>query len=106
MNQQRHHWRACNDCRLLGLMQAPRLERQWASSAAALCLELARASPRYKREVFGTELAECSFQPYSVDTTSQNTLGVAPLFSQQWEASIAQPQVAHLGQVQMLLAIM
>ena len=90
-------------CQLLWA-QAPRLERQWASSAATLCLELARASPRYTREMFDTQLAECEFQPYTINTTSTNTLGMAPLFSQQWEASqpredclIGAKQVADYG---------
>ena len=56
----------------------------------ALCLALARAAPSYKHgKLFTVPLAECEFTDYAIDTTSQNTLGVAPLFSQKWEASQA-----------------
>lgn len=56
----------------------------------ALCLALARAAPNYKHgKLFTVPLAECEFTDYAIDTTSQNTLGVAPLFSQKWEASQA-----------------
>ena len=66
------------------------LERQWASSTVALCLALARSAPSYSHsKLFAVPLAECDFTDYSIDTTSQNTLGVAPLFSQKWETSQA-----------------
>lgn len=56
----------------------------------ALCLALARTAPSYKHgKLFTVPLAECEFTDYSIDTTSQNTLGIAPLFSQKWEASQA-----------------
>ena len=56
----------------------------------ALCLALARTAPGYTRgKLFTVPLAECEFTDYCIDTTSVNTLGVAPLFSQKWEASQA-----------------
>ncbi len=71
------------------LAQAARLEAQWACSAAVLALELARAARANERRLFQESLAECEFADYAVDTLSQTALGVAPLFSQQWEASQA-----------------
>lgn len=56
----------------------------------ALCLALARPAPSYRHgKLFTVPLAECEFADYRIDTTSQNTLGVAPLFSPKWEASQA-----------------
>jgi len=71
------------------LVQAARLEAQWACSAAVLALELARGARANERRLFQESLAECEFADYAVDTLSQTALGVAPLFSQQWEASQA-----------------
>ncbi|KAK9832515.1 hypothetical protein WJX81_003666 [Elliptochloris bilobata] len=88
---------------------AARLERQWASSTVALCLALARPEKSYSASLFTVPLAECEFSEYSIDTTSQNTLGVAPLFSQQWEASQAladepeAPKQARAGMVRATL---
>lgn len=68
-------------------LQHDRLEDLWTQSAATLLLRSAQDERGYETPIFDTELAECKFAEYPIDTWSKATLAAAPLFSASWQVS-------------------
>jgi hypothetical protein len=68
-------------------VQSGRLEEQWAESAAVLLLRPVQDQRGYEAPLFESELAECTFVEYPIDTWSKATLAAAPLFSASWQAA-------------------
>ena len=65
---------------VLSSPQSERLEEQWPRSSAALLLRLAADEGGYEQPLFETELAQCKFAEYPIDTWSKATLAVGLFF--------------------------